>query len=91
LRFGIRLAWFREDGLAVNFMSNGAENDRVGRFAFFERTFGPFNLVLSVVMTAAFDLFDAKIDLKKLARGAQDAQTLRQDFRPDAVTGQSYD
>ena len=42
-------------------------------------------------MTAAFDLFDAKVDLEKLARRAQHAQTFIQNFCPDAVTRQSND
>src|SRR5262245_32300041 len=44
LRFGIRLAGFRENSLAVNFMPDRAEQDRVGCFAFFKRACGPFQL-----------------------------------------------
>ena len=72
-------------------MTDSAEQNRVSSFAFFERTFGPFDLVFGVVMSAAGNLFDLKVDLKQLAGRAQDAQSLRQNFRTDAVTGQSYD
>ena len=56
-------------------MSDGAENDRIGGCAFLKRTSRPFDVVFSVIVTAAFDLFDAKINLKKFTRGAQNAQT----------------
>ena len=73
LRIG--LARFREDWFSVNFVSNRAKQDRVGGLAFFKRTFGPFRLVLDVVMAAAGNLFDLEIDLKKIAGGAQDSES----------------
>ena len=45
-------------------MTDCAEQDRVGGFAFFKRAFGPFDLVLGIVMAAAANFFDAEIDLK---------------------------
>ena len=42
-------------------------------------------------MAAALNLFDVEIDLKELTRGAQHAQSLTQNFRPDSVAGQGYD
>jgi hypothetical protein len=42
-------------------------------------------------MAAARDFFDAKVDLKKFARRAQHAQSLIEDFGPNAVTGQGND
>ena len=73
LRIG--LARFREDWFSVNFVSNRAKQDRVGGLALFKRTFGPFRLVLDVVMAAAGNLFDLEIDLKKIAGGAQDSES----------------
>ena len=91
LWFRIGLARLGENRFAVNLMSNGSEQDRVGPFAFLKRPFGPFDLVLDVVMTAAGNLFDPEVDLKQLARKAQNAQGARQDLRSDSVTGQRYD
>ena len=42
-------------------------------------------------MTAAGNLFNAKVDLKKFAGSAQHAQRLSQHFRPNAVSGQGND
>src|SRR5215831_3239314 len=47
--------------------------------------------MLSVVMAAAFNLFDAKVNLKKLASCAHNTQALGEDLRPNAVTGQGHD
>ena len=71
----IRLAWLGENRFAVNLMSDCAQQNRVGRFALFKRTFRPFDLVLRVVMSAARNLFDLKIDLKQLTGRAQNVQS----------------
>src|SRR5437764_1129581 len=71
-------------------MTDSAEQNRVGGFAFLERTLRPFHFVLSIVMTAALDLFDVKVNLEKFAGGAQHAQSLVQNFDADAVAGQGH-
>ncbi len=64
LRLRIRLARLGENRFAINLMANCAEQDRIGRFALFKRTFGPFGLVLGVVVAPTRNLLDLKIDLK---------------------------
>jgi len=44
-----------------------------------------------VIMAAAFDLFDLKVNTGKFAGGAQNAETLRQNLGPNAIAGQSDD
>jgi hypothetical protein len=58
-------------------MSYRAQQDRVGRFALFKRSLGPFNLVFGVVMAAARNFFDLEIDSKQLARSVQNVQGTR--------------
>src|SRR5882724_11789919 len=91
LGLGIWLARLGENRFSVNFMSDCAEQDRVGRFALFKRAVWPFGFVFSVVVTTTGNLFDTEINLKELAGRAQNAQGRRQDLRPDAITGQRYD
>jgi hypothetical protein len=50
------LPGFVKTVLPIDFVANGAQEDCVGSFAFFERALRPFDLVFGVVMTAAFDL-----------------------------------
>jgi hypothetical protein len=68
-------------------VTDSTEQNCVSSFALFERTLGPFDPVFRVVTAAARYLFDLKVDLKKFAGSSQDAQSLRQNFRPDAITG----
>src|SRR5207248_4580262 len=87
----IRLTGFRENCLAVDFMTNCAKDDRLSGGAFFKRPFRPFDLVLGIIVTAAGDLFNFELDLKELPCKIQNAQSSGQNFGPDTVTGQRYD
>jgi len=83
----VRLTRLCKNSFPVNFVTDRAQQNCVSSFALFERTFGPFDLVFRVVMSAARNLFDLKVDLKQFPGRPQDAQSLRQDFRTNAVAG----
>jgi hypothetical protein len=85
LRGGIRLAGGREDRLAVDVVTDGAQKNRVGISTLLEAAGRPFGAVLYVVVTATLDLFDIKNDALRFPNGVEDLHGLTRDLDPDAV------